>query len=259
MNDAAESVRLLINAWKLMVGRLPDGRIHHADGVASCLGHVPLPFFNFSMNDRPLSDAADVRRFFEGVDRATASCAHPTMIALCEDWAPADWGQVASDHGLATMMQMTGMETDHVLPPRRPPPALEIRRVSDDAAARDLATINAHAYGMPPELFECVCNMHLWHDDSLAFVGYAGGRAVTSAAALPVDGTVYIALVATMPDAHGKGYAEAVMRQAITAGQQSMGVARATLHATDMGRPVYQAMGFAPSARFAVLVKADAH
>ena len=118
--------------------------------------------------------------------------------------------------------------------------------------------INAHAYGMPPELFECVCNMHLWHDDSLAFVGYADGRAVTSAAALPVDGTVYIALVATMPDAHGKGYAEAVMRQAITAGQQSMGVARATLHATDMGRPVYQAMGFAPSARFAVLVKADA-
>jgi len=34
MTDANESVRLLINAWKLMVGRLPDGRIHHADGTA---------------------------------------------------------------------------------------------------------------------------------------------------------------------------------------------------------------------------------
>ena len=32
-----------------------------------------------------------------------------------------------------------------------------------------------------------------------------------------------------------------------------------TLHATDMGRPVHQAMGDAPSARFAVLVRADAH
>ena len=85
------------------------------------------------------------------------------------------------------------------------------------------------------------------------------GEPVTSAAALPVDGTVYIALVATMPDAHGKGYAEAVMRQAIRPGQQAMGVTRTTLHATDMGRPVYQAMGYAPSARFAVLARADAH
>jgi ribosomal protein S18 acetylase RimI-like enzyme len=259
MNDTHESVGLLINAWKLMVGRLPDGRIHHADGVASCIGHVPLPFFNFSMNDRRLTDAADLRRFFANVDRATASCAHPSMTALCEDWAPADWGQVATDHGLATMMQMTGMETDQLLPPRRPPPALDIRRVSDDAAARHLATVNAHAYAMPPELFECVCNMRLWHDDSLAFVGYVDGRPVTSAAALPVNGTVYIALVATMPDCHGKGYADAVMRHAIAAGQQAMGVTRTTLHATDMGRPVYQAMGYQPSARFAVLMKADAH
>jgi ribosomal protein S18 acetylase RimI-like enzyme len=259
MTDASESVRLLINAWKLMVGRLPDGSIHHADGVASCIGHVPLPFFNFSMNDRRLTDAADVRRFFENVDRATASCAHPTMIALCENWAPADWAEVAAGHGLAAVMQLTGMEADELRPPRRPPPALEIRRVTDDAIARDLAVINAHAYVMPPELFECVCNMRLWHDDSLAFVGYAGGRPVTSAAALPVDGTVYIALVATMPDAHGKGYAETVMRQAIVAGQQAMGVTRTTLHATDMGQPIYQAMGYAPSARFAVLARADAH
>lgn len=259
MNDASESVRLLINAWKLMVGRLPDGRIQHADGAASCIGNVPLPFFNFSMNDRPLTDAADVQRFFDTVDRATATCAHPTMIALCEDWAPANWGQVAGNHGLATMMALTGMETDRLLPPRRPAPALEIRRVQDEATARDLAVINAHAYAMPPELFECVCNMRLWHDDSVGLVGYVDGQPVTSAAALPVDGTVYIALVATMPDSHGKGYAEAVMRQAISAGQQAMGVTRTTLHATDMGRPVYEAMGYAPSARFAVLGRADAH
>ena len=76
---------------------------------------------------------------------------------------------------------------------------------------------------------------------------------------MPVEGTVYIALVATMPDSHGKGYGEAVMRQAISAGQQAMGVTRTTLHATDMGRPVYEAMGYVPSARFAVLARADAH
>jgi hypothetical protein len=45
----------------------------------------------------------------------------------------------------------------------------------------------------------------------------------------------------------------------IAAGQQSMGVRRTTLHATDMGRPIYQAMGYAPSARFKVLVRTDAH
>jgi len=70
---------------------------------------------------------------------------------------------------------------------------------------------------------------------------------------LPVAGTIYVAFVATLPEAHGKGYAEAVMRHAIEQGRRAMGFTRMTLHASDMGRPVYLAMGFDPGPRIVLL------
>jgi GNAT superfamily N-acetyltransferase len=154
-------------------------------------------------------------------------------------------------------MDTTWMAAEQLLPPRRPLPELEFRRAVDVATARDLATINAHAYGMPPELFDCIFNLHLWHEDSYGYVGYAGGRAVTAAATFPVAGTVYVALVATMPEEHGKGYADAVMRHAIEQGQQGMGHSRVTLHASDMGQPVYRAMGFEAGSKVVILVPSD--
>ena len=100
-------------------------------------------------------------------------------------------------------------------------------------------------------------NLHLWHADSFGYVGYADGKAVTAAAAFPVRGTMYIALVATVPESHGKGYAEAVMRHTIEQARGAMGPSRMTLHASDMGRPVYQAMGFEAGARVMLLAPAD--
>jgi ribosomal protein S18 acetylase RimI-like enzyme len=118
---------------------------------------------------------------------------------------------------------------------------------------RDLAELNAQAYHMPAEAFECIANMRLWHPDSYAYVGYLDGKPVSCAAALPVAGTVYIALVATLPEAQGKGYAETVMRQAVTQGQQAMGTKRTTLHASEMGFPVYRAMGYSTGPRLVLL------
>jgi ribosomal protein S18 acetylase RimI-like enzyme len=118
---------------------------------------------------------------------------------------------------------------------------------------RDLAELNAQAYHMPAEAFECIANMRLWHADSYAYVGYREGKPVSCAAALPVSGTVYIALVATLPEAQGNGYAETVMRQAVIQGQQAMGTKRTTLHASEMGFPVYRAMGYRTGPRLVLL------
>jgi GNAT superfamily N-acetyltransferase len=113
--------------------------------------------------------------------------------------------------------------------------------------------INGQAYKMSLDLFECMCNLYLWHPDTFGYIGYAAGKAVTCAAVLPVAGTIYVAFVATLPEAHGKGYAEAVVRHAIEQGRRAMGFTRMTLHASDMGRPVYLAMGFDPGPRIVLL------
>jgi hypothetical protein len=55
---------------------------------------------------------------------------------------------------------------------------LEYRRVQDAATARDLAELNMQAYGLPLEMGECICNLHLWKEDSYGYVGYVDGQPV---------------------------------------------------------------------------------
>ena len=248
-----ETVRVLIEAWKLMVGRFPGAKIEHAESVATMFAHLPLPFLNLSLPDCPLPDAQSLRSALNVIKSRAKSCQHGSLVALCEAWAPPDWLRVATEEGFTPALNMTGMASDQLLPPRRPLPELEFRRVSDEPAARDLAMINGQAYKMSLDLFECMCNLHLWQQDTFGYVGYAAGKAVTCAAVLPVAGTVYVAFVATLPEAHGKGYAEAVMRHAIEQGRRAIRLTRLTLHASDMGRPLYRAMGFDPGARVVLL------
>jgi GNAT superfamily N-acetyltransferase len=136
------------------------------------------------------------------------------------------------------------MATEALSPPRRQLPELEYRQVLNDATARDLATTNAQAYGMPMETWEGICNMQLWRADTYGFVAYHGGDAVSAAAVFPIDGAMYVQWVATSPTEQRKGYAEAVMRKAIELAQAESGLRRIILHATDMGQPLYQSMGF---------------
>jgi GNAT superfamily N-acetyltransferase len=238
-----ENVAVLIDSWKLMTGRFPGSDFERAGAVASTFANLPLPFFNISSQAQPVTSEADLRGMLSVMQRRARQCAHPSMIALCEKWVPARWQEIAGE-GFRFSLNMTGMAADALLPPRRPPPRLAYRRVQDDAAARDLAMINARAYGMPAEMWECLCNLLLWQPDSYAYVAYDNGKAVAAASSLPVGEVMYIALVATVPEHHGNGYAEAVMRQAIEQGQSAMGQRRIVLHASDMGRPLYQSMGF---------------
>jgi GNAT superfamily N-acetyltransferase len=258
MTPAEESVLVLLEAWKLMIGRLADPKITHSDGVASMFGNVPLPFFNMSAFDRPVVDEADLRGLLALTRGRARTCQYDSMVGLCEAWLPEDWARIVEQEGFALALNLTWMTGNQLLPPRRALPDLVIRRVADEAAARDLSSINATAYGLPLEWFDCICNLRLWHADSRGYVGYAGGRAVTCAAVFPVAGTMYVGMVATLPEAQGKGYADAVMRYAIEQGRSLMGPLRITLHASDAGEPVYRAMGFEAGGRLPLLVPAGA-
>jgi GNAT superfamily N-acetyltransferase len=171
------------------------------------------------------------------------------MMGFCQEWLPEHSREIAAEEWFSFSLNMTGMATDLLLPPRRPAPELAYRRVQEDATARDYAMINAQAYGMPAEPWECLCNLLLWQPDSYAYVAYDHDRAVAAASSIPVGAVMYIALVATLPGQQGKGYADAVLRQAIAQGQAGMGQRRIVLHASDMGWPLYQSMGFTAGAK----------
>ena len=158
MNQAAspvtpdeDNVGALIDAWKLMVGRFPGHEIHHSDSVATVFGNFPLSFLNVSILDRPLPHEAEFRRALAVARSRAKRCPHDSLVALCTAWSPANWAELTAAEGLHPALNMTGMATDRLAPARRAPAALEYRLVADVATATDIATINAHAYGMPLE------------------------------------------------------------------------------------------------------------
>ena len=251
--SACESIRMLIDAWALMIGRYPGHAIATRAGVATAFANRPLAFFNLSTLAQPFPEADAFRAALKQARATATSSPHPSFLALSGDWAPGDWEDLAADAGWLRAMLMTGMRAERLLPPRRGAPALEFRLVGDTATALDLGTVNALAYAMPPELFDCTGEMTLWRGASFGVVGYVEERPVTSAAAFLVGDVIYVAMVASAPGLHGRGYGEAAMRHAIGLAEEAVGPRRIWLHATAAGLPLYQAMGFAPGPELVML------
>jgi GNAT superfamily N-acetyltransferase len=133
------------------------------------------------------------------------------------------------------------------------PPELEIVEVADAATVADWQDVMIEGYPAP-ELRE---GSEPFHDARVLggplrlWVGYAGGRAVSCSAAY-VDGeAVGIFAVATVPAARGRGYGAALTHRAATCEPDLP----AWLTASDLGRPVYERLGFVAVARYTLWVK----
>lgn len=255
MSVLPETAGLFIDAWSLLIPRLPTGEVLQEDGVVATLAHVGLPFLNACFHDGPLQDREELRARLSTARRLAAWCSDPWYFVLCEKGAPSGWRSLAEEEGLSPHMVATGMVTDALAPPRRPLPEMDLRRVRDEGTARDIAELNALAYGLPLSMVECLFNLHLWRDDAYGYVGYVDGTPVSCSATFPVGGTVYVAFVATHPDYRRRGCAEAVMRHSVAEGRQGLGFLRTALHATEAGRPLYTAMGYRRDATFHLLAQ----
>ncbi|HZD17932.1 MAG TPA: hypothetical protein VE669_07310 [Actinomycetota bacterium] len=130
----------------------------------------------------------------------------------------------------------------------RPAPAgLEVAEVEDDAGMHEVWRVVDDVFtgGLVPEP---AWDARLLREDYRVWLGRVDGRAVTTATASISDGFVGVYAVATLPQARGHGYAEAVSWAATLCRPDLP----ATLQASPMGLPVYERMGFATIAAFRV-------
>ena len=89
--NTQETVTSLIDAWKLMVGRLPGGRIEHDGGLATIFGHVPMPFLNLSAIDRFLVEEAELRAVLQLAKARAASCPYGSILSLSIEAPSRGW------------------------------------------------------------------------------------------------------------------------------------------------------------------------
>lgn len=127
------------------------------------------------------------------------------------------------------------------------PDGVELRQLSEARQAGDYWKVAAASYksiGFPPEVFGGYSN----HDGLLAtnvaaFIAYLDGEPVSIAMTIVSHGVAGIYWVGSLEQARGKGLGRAVTAAATNAGFK-LGAEVASLQASPMGKPIYEAMGY---------------
>jgi Acetyltransferase (GNAT) domain len=244
---AIESAEQLLGMWKALI--VDYGAIPTIDaGVEHRWADSPFGFYNALSFSDPNVDVAKLTARLDHAVAFMRARQRSGYFWLFEELLTDD-ARAALDHlieqaGLVHAMTCFGM-AGNVLPlPEPRHPALRFERVSTQAHLEIFASINARAYGTPEaDAQEALNGSRLWREGIHAYLGFEGDTPVCCAGSYPVDGCLFVVLVATDPTQHRRGFGEAVTRKALYEGAKATGLTRATLQATTAGRPVYERMG----------------
>lgn len=247
--DAIESVQQLVEAWRTIVAERNPAGVLDRPGLAIRWADSKFAFWNcITFTDQGASRQILDERLAQSVDYMRAK-SKPGLLWLFEDLlhpsARADLPVAAERAGLSLSLSGFGMAGD-ILPVAEPHhPDLRFVRVATEVDLMAYADLNSRAYGMSLDAGrDGLCGSDLWKSGMHAYLGLRDGVPVSAAATIAVEGCLFVALVATDPDAQKKGYGEAVTRKALYEGSKATGLTRATLHATMAGAPVYERIGF---------------
>ena len=121
---------------------------------------------------------------------------------------------------------------------------VELRRVGADAELLDMALdVTARGFGAPRTFFEPLFASGMQAEGLDLWLAFVDGVAVSTATGLVRGDNVGIFDVATPPEHRRKGYGAVVTAAAVAHGFDA-GASLAYLQASDMGFPVYEALGF---------------
>jgi GNAT superfamily N-acetyltransferase len=252
IHDSNRQAQLL---WEHYAGRHPRGEIVRYAGVTAVWCHTQWPLLNATVITSPVSDDLQLEHRIQTALEHGRQRDKLWLLVCCKAWLPgggdARVQETFARHGLHEILTMTGMATEEVVPATRQAGGLELRPVADAETRNAVADINAVGYEVPIEWGrEGFAEPAVWPGGVFGCVGYAEGKAVTTATTLILDGIRYVGLVATLPECRRRGYAEAVMRRSLEMAYAATGIQRTVLHATAMGRPTYEKMGYRAVAEF---------
>jgi ribosomal protein S18 acetylase RimI-like enzyme len=251
-----ESNAQFYGVWKKLGGKFANNEALELPGVTISWPGAKWPMLNVAGLSCPVADHAEL----EAKVAQAVGYANPKpvmgMVVACTEWLPRDSegknAAIFREHGLELGFTLRGMFADQLVPSRRTPPELEYRRATALETRRAFADLNAIGYNAPLEFGREVSDIDGFWDEAFAYVGYINGRPVTTAATYVEDNRLYVGWVATLPEARRNGYAEAVMRHSLDEAAWSSGLSRTVLHATELGYPIYGAMGYRQVAFFHV-------
>lgn len=230
-------------------------QVTRAGGVVTVLTGLPMDWFSQVLIERDEATPAGV---LAGVAQARARGDH--FVARLREGIDDRLILTLTEAGLANAGDETSTPGMVAFPIRdqvlaaQSAPELEIRRVTD------VAGIDAHRQAMtagfgsdPAVAAGTACPDLLDRPECVVYVGYADGDPVVSGLGWRTGRTVGVYSIATIPSARRRGYG-AAMTARVMADGVAAGCDVAALQASEMGRPIYERLGFRTVVQYAAYI-----
>jgi ribosomal protein S18 acetylase RimI-like enzyme len=239
-----------------LIARLrPNGVVRRERGVALLASGVAMRLFNQVLIESDEAAATDVADAVETMRAGSyrflvhlRSGADDRFVTLM-----ADLGLVEPDPADL----MPGMALHPIDDETAPPGELEIRRVDGKTALDDHIRVAAVGFELDESLIRSFLDPRLLDDHDTAFyVGYVEGEAVVVGAGLQSGRTIGVYNIATTHAARRRGYGAAMTRHVAAAGRAA-GCDVAALQASEMGRPIYERLGYRTVVRYRAFIDPD--
>jgi ribosomal protein S18 acetylase RimI-like enzyme len=237
--------KIFLKTWQGYAEAFPSStRVMHPE-LEIALAGIAVPLFNLAFpKSRAVLGREELERLLSEFGGILKTHGVAGLMLLRT-------GQVEENSGFEAMFRMPGMVAAELLPPKRALGEFVIREVTGAAMAKEIARLNVVCHEMESkDVAELTC-AELWGGPHHGFLLFESGQAVAGGAASFVEGISYIGWMATLPEHRGRGYAEALLRHMDAFMRRRYGVKETVLHATEMGRPVYERMGYRAVDEFA--------
>ena len=235
-----------IGSYRKLVEHSPGGETREFRGVFAFVTGLPIGMFNGCIVTRPAA--------YEDVTAALDWVAERDVPYRL-------WIHEELPDGLAQTMRERGMEPHSWLVPQmvlvQPPeppasaPGVTVRSVSDGRSLDEYRQVYVEDGTSEDVARRLFSDSFAADPDVELMLASLDGRAVGTSLAIRTDEIAGVYAVATLSDARRRGVGTAATWAAVAAGR-AWGCDTVVLQASEMGFPVYRAMGFRTVVRYAV-------
>jgi len=252
---AADRVALEHESWiAYLTGAVScasGAKVTREDGVVTILSGLPMDWF-----DQVLIERAEATPAALLTAVVTARQSGGRFVVRLRDGHDDRFIPTVMRAGLvrageaSSVTGMVAFPIDPVVIRSRGAPGLAIRRVTDAAGVDGHREVSTAGFGSDPAVARgTACSALLDRPECVLYLGYQGDAPVVSGLGWRTGRTIGVFSIATLESARRRGYG-AAMTARVMADGVAAGCDVAALQASEMGRPIYERLGFRTVVRY---------
>jgi GNAT superfamily N-acetyltransferase len=222
--------------FRLVAGASPGARMLERHGATATV--VPAAPERAVVNSVFYDDAAGLAAAYDEIAAAYAEIGAVWTVWVPSDDEPARELLRRAGHELDATPAVMGVELSRIERPA--PDALDDWTAEGDPV--DVGPLNDRSYSFGTDSFTRALP-RLPRDELTTYVARVDGRPAGCLLIVDYDRNADVELVAVVPEARGRGIAGKLLAHAL-ADAAERGLETSTLIATNMGRPVYERLGY---------------